>query len=137
MALVAGRLVGDRLVAHWGRERTVRASAGVAAGGGLLVALAPSAGLALTGWAVLGLGVAAVAPNVLGAAPRTGDAPPPVAIAAVTTVGYLGSFTAPPLIGALAQASSLSTALLALVVLSLVLAVLARPGLAGVAADPA
>jgi hypothetical protein len=37
--------------------------------------------------------------------------PAPVAIAAVTTVGYLGSFTGPPAIGALAELSSLPAAL--------------------------
>jgi hypothetical protein len=63
------------------------------------------------------------------------DAPPAVAIAAVTTVGYLGSFTGPPAIGALAEAGSLSTALAALVVVSALLVVLARPALADLAAD--
>jgi len=67
---------------------------------------------------------------VLGAATRTGDAPPAVAIAAVTTVGDLGSFTGPPIIGALAQATSLSAALLALVVVSALLGLLAQPALA-------
>jgi cyanate permease len=83
----------------------------------------------VTAWVLFGLGLAAVAPAVLGAAPRAGDASPAVAIAAVTTIGYLGSFTGPPIIGALAEATSLSTALLALVALSALLAALARPAL--------
>jgi MFS family permease len=91
--------------------------------------IAPSASLGLVGWAVFGLGLAAVAPTVLGAASRSGDAPPAVAIAAVSSVGYLGSFVGPPAVGGLAQATSLSTALLLLVGVSLVLAVLARPAL--------
>jgi hypothetical protein len=52
-----------------------------------------------------------VAPAVLGAAPDVTDLPAPVAIAAVTTVGYMGSFTGPPAIGALAELTSLSAAL--------------------------
>jgi hypothetical protein len=48
---------------------------------------------------------------VLGAAPSAAAASPAVAIAAVTTVGYLGSFTGPPAIGALAGATGLDTAL--------------------------
>jgi hypothetical protein len=55
--------------------------------------------------------VAIVAPAVLGAAPGVSELPPPVAIAAVTTVGYLGSFTGPPAIGALAELTSVSAAL--------------------------
>ena len=58
---------------------------------------------------------------------RTGDAPPALAIAAVTTVGYLGAFTGPPVIGVLAEATSLSTALLALIAVSAVLGLLAQP----------
>jgi hypothetical protein len=54
-----------------------------------------------------------------------------VAIAAVTTVGYLGSFTGPPLIGALAEASDLSSALGVLLLAAAAAALLARPALIG------
>jgi membrane protein implicated in regulation of membrane protease activity len=74
-----------------------------------------------------------MAPTVLGAAPGPG-ATPAVAIAAVTTVGYLGSFTGPPAIGALAQLVGLSLALGVAVVVSALLVLLARPFL-GVALD--
>jgi cyanate permease len=47
----------------------------------------------------------------------------------VTTVGYLGSFSGPPLIGLLAQATSLSGALLLLVAIAAALALLAGPAL--------
>jgi MFS family permease len=137
LALAVGRLFGDRLAGCLGRVRVVQACGGVAAAGSMLVVVAPGAGVALAGWALFGLGLAAVAPTVLGAAPRTGDGPPAVAIAAVTTVGYLGSFTGPPLIGALAEIGSLSTALATLVAVSALLVVLARPALADLAADRA
>ena len=48
---------------------------------------------------------------MLGAAPGVAGVPPAVAIAAVTTVGYLGSFTGPPGIGALAGATGLDASL--------------------------
>jgi hypothetical protein len=48
-----------------------------------------------------------------------------VAIAAVTTLGYLGSFTGPPLVGALAELTGLSRALGLLVVAALVPVLLA------------
>jgi len=131
LALAAGRVFGDRHVARFGRVRVVQGCAAVAAGGGALVVVAPNAALGLTGWALFGLGLAAVAPTVLGAAPRTGHVPPAVAIASVTTIGYLGSFTGPPAIGALAQATSLSTALIALVAVSAILGLLATPALGG------
>jgi hypothetical protein len=129
LALAAGRLAGDRLVTRHGRSRVVQVSATTTAAGATLVVIAPGATPALTGWALFGLGLATVAPTLLGAAPGATTAPPATAIAAVTTIGYLGSFTGPPAIGGLAQATSLSTALLTLVAASLVLAALATPAL--------
>jgi MFS family permease len=118
LALAIGRLFGDRLVASLGRTRVVRGCGAVAAAGSALAVAAPSATVSLAGWAVFGLGLAALAPTVLGAAPAAGDGSPAAAVAAVTTVGYLGSFTGPPLVGALAEAGSLSAALGLLVVVS-------------------
>src|SRR3954447_4061431 len=135
LSLAVGRIFGDRLVARHGRVRVVQACAVVTGVGAAIVVAARGALLGLAGWALFGLGLAAVAPTLLGAAPRTGDAPPALAIAAVTTIGYLGSFTGPPVIGGLAQATSLSTALLALIAASVVLAALAKPALARIPAE--
>jgi MFS family permease len=113
LMVAAGRLAGDRLVARAGRARVVRASAVLAGTGAVLAVAVPGVPAALGGWALFGLGIAAIAPTVLGAAPNAAPAgmPPAVAIAAVTTVGYLGSFTGPPAIGALAGATGLDTAI--------------------------
>jgi MFS family permease len=113
LPLAATRVAGDRLVALFGRANVVRASAIVAAAGATLAVTGPSVATALVGWAVFGAGTAAIAPAVLGAAPAAAPpgVPPGVAIAAVTTVGYLGSFTGPPAIGALAGPLSLDAAL--------------------------
>jgi MFS family permease len=127
-ALALGRLVSDRLVARLGRARFVRSAGLVAAVGGVLIVAAPGAGVALGGWAVLGAALAGIAPAVLGAAPASSPLPAPVAIAAVTTVGYLGSFTGPPAVGGLAQLIGLSAALGVIVA-----AALAASALAGVA----
>lgn len=125
LALACSRLISDRLVARHGRARVVTSAALVAAVGAGVVTLAPFAALALAGWAVLGAGIAAIAPTVLGVAPAASDAPPAHAIAAVTTVGYLGSFAGPPFIGALATLIGLSAALGALGAGSLAIALLA------------
>jgi hypothetical protein len=101
----------------------------VAAAGSVLAIAAPNAAAGLAGWALFGLGLAALAPTVLGAAPGTGDMPPAVAIAAVTTIGYLGSFTGPPAIGAIAGITGLSAALGLLAAVSVLMALLARPAL--------
>jgi predicted MFS family arabinose efflux permease len=123
--LAVGRLLGDRLIRRAGRVRALRLSGALTAAGGGLAIAAPSLAVAFAGWAVVGAGLAVIAPAILGAAPDLTDAPAGGAIAAVTSIGYLGSFTGPPLIGALAQLSDLSTALALLVVAATVVALLA------------
>jgi MFS family permease len=118
LTLAVGRLFGDRLVERLGRVRVVQGCGAVAAAGSALAIAAPAAGPSLAGWALFGSGLAALAPTVLGAAPAAGRGSPAASIAAVTTVGYLGSFTGPPLVGVLAEAGSLSAALGLLVVVS-------------------
>jgi MFS family permease len=126
LTLAVGRLFGDRLVTRLGRARLVQACGALAALGSAVAITAPATSASLAGWALFGLGLAPLAPTVLGAAPGTGGAPPAVAIAAVTTVGYLGSFSGPALIGALAQLGTLSAALSVLVVVGLLLALVGR-----------
>jgi MFS family permease len=135
-ALALARLAGDRLIARLGRLRVVQASGLLAATGATVVAAAPTAPLALLGWATLGAGLATIAPAVLGAAPSAGQLPPPVAIAAVTTLGYLGSFTGPPLVGVLAELTGLSTALALLVAAAILPVVLARRALSRACGGP-
>jgi MFS family permease len=129
VALTAGRLAGDRVIARLGRERTVFLSSLTTAAGCALAITAPAPAVGLAGWGVFGLGLATVAPAVLGAAAAATERPPAAAIAAVTTVGYLGSFTGPPVVGVVASVTNLSTALTLLVVVALVSACLARPAL--------
>ena len=135
-ALALARLAGDRLIARLGRLRVVQASGLLAATGAAVVATAPTAPLALLGWATLGAGLATIAPAVLGAAPSASQLPPPVAIAAVTTLGYLGSFTGPPLVGVLAELTGLSTALALLVAAAVLPVVLARRALSRACGGP-
>jgi MFS family permease len=125
-ALVAGRLQGDRLAAHFSRIRVVQACGCTTAAGVSVAVLAPTVPLALAGWALVGLSVAPLAPTVLGAAPGVARLPAPAAIATVTTVGYLGSFTGPPLVGVVAEVTSLSTALVLLAGAGVAAALLAR-----------
>ncbi|GIJ73497.1 MFS transporter [Virgisporangium ochraceum] len=129
LAQIVGRLAGDRLALRWGRARLVRVAGGTAALGAALAILSPGAFPALAGWAVFGLGLAVIAPVVFSATPGASDAPAPVAIAAVTTVGYLGSFTGPPLIGVVAGATSLPRAMWLLVAVAVVVSALAGPAL--------
>ena len=125
LALACGRLAGDRIVVAVGRVRAVRAAGLLAAAGLGLVLATDATAPTLAGWAVFGAGVSLIAPAVIGAAPAIGGTDAPAAIGAVTTIGYLGAFSGPPLIGALAEPAGLSAALGVLVAASAAIAFLA------------
>jgi MFS family permease len=132
LALTLGRLVGDRVIVRLGTRRTVLVAGLTTAAGCALAVTAPGPVSSIAGWGVFGLGLATIAPAVLGAAPSATGRPPAVAVAAVTTVGYLGSFAGPPVVGAVAAVTTLPAALTVLVVVALATACLACiPGPAG------
>src|SRR5215217_7230759 len=128
--MTLGRFVGDRLTAAWGAEALVRRGgllAAAALGGALLIAH-PAA--AVAGFALLGIGIAAIVPVVFRAAAGVPGVAPGVGIAAASTMGYFGFLIAPPVIGAIAELTSLPLALGLLAVLSVVMSALA-PRVAG------
>ena len=147
-ALVLTRLAGNRLSSRYPPAEIVRRCGLLTAAGVTVVILAPGAWTALAGWALVGVAVALLAPTVLSAAPYatppsqhddsgpvTAAVPTPVAITVVTMIGYLGSFTGPPLIGALAEYVGLSNALTLIAVAGLAAALLAHRTLAGSATE--
>jgi predicted MFS family arabinose efflux permease len=129
LTLALGRLAAGRLVARHGRVAVVRAAGLAAAAAAGVVVAAPSPPVAVAGWAALGIAIAGVTPIAFAAAPDASAAPAPVAIASATTVGYLGSFSGPPLVGLIAGASGLATGLAVLVPAALGVAVLAGPAM--------
>ena len=126
VAMAIGRLTGDRLVARLGPVWTVRAGAALAATGFLIAALLPWAAAALLGFVLVGLGAANVVPVMFSAAGRLPASAPAVSIAAVTTLGYAGLLLGPALIGFVAHATSLPTALAGVAALLLLVAASAR-----------
>ncbi len=126
VAMAAGRFGGDRLRAWTSAVILVRISAALAAlglGAALLVAQ-PLAGL--LGFACVGLGLANIVPILFTAAGRTPGVASEVGIAAVASFGYFGFLIGPPLIGFVAQATSLSWGLALVAFFIAIIALLAR-----------
>jgi MFS family permease len=125
-SISVGRLLGDRAIDRWGSAAVFRTGA-VLAGCGLATGLLlGTVGSAMAGLALFGLGLATLVPISFSAASNAADLPVPVAVARVSTVGYLGSFTAPGLIGALTHLTDLATAMLVPAIIVGVTALAAR-----------
>lgn len=114
--MAAGRFIGDRLNTRFGIRRILQASGIVIAIGLSIAILFPLIVPATIGFILVGFGVSSVVPLVYAAAGRSKTMSPGVAIAAVSTIGFLGFLLGPPLIGFIAEFSSLrwSFALIAL-----------------------
>lgn len=125
MAMMVMRFAGDRLVVRWGAVPLLRTLNGLAVVA--LVAALVSGRLAVTlpAFALMGLAIGTVAPLVFSAAAQRSRRGPGQGIAAMATLGYSGFLLGPPVIGWLAQATSLQVALGVLVVLAGAIAALA------------
>lgn len=126
LAMTSMRFAGDRLIVQWGAVRLLR-STNVVAAFALAAALwIQHVGLTMLAFALIGFGMATVAPLVFGAAARLSRHGAGHGIAAMATVGYGGFLVGPPLIGWVAQASSLRVALSVLAMLALAITALAH-----------
>lgn len=123
--MVACRLTADRIRDRIGAAQFITGCGLTAACGVFVVVVFPAPGAALAGFLLLGLGMAGVIPTVFGHAVAVRPAQPGPAIAAVSTVGYVGFLAGPPTIGAIAAATSLRIAMLVLLVLTAAMALLA------------
>jgi MFS family permease len=125
IAMASGRLVADPLWKRWGSVGLLRRSGALAAVGFAAGLAIGTVGSALLGFAALGLGLAAVVPTLFRAGADQPGVPTGPALAAVSSLGYLGFMAGPPLIGGVAQLTSLRFACSLLVLAGALVIVLA------------
>ncbi|QRO02302.1 MFS transporter [Archangium violaceum] len=106
-SMATGRFLADGLVQRLSLRRVFQLSGGLIAVGLMTAVLLPSLPTALLGFLMVGFGVSSVVPLVYGAAGRSKTIPAGVALAAVSTIGFLGFLIGPPLIGFIAEVVSL------------------------------
>ena len=109
-SMAVGRLLSDGAWTRWGAVRLLRRCGLLAAVGFAAGLAAGSAAAAVLGFAVLGLGLSGVVPTLFRASAGQPRVPTGTAIAAASTLGYTGFLAGPPLVGALAQLTSLRLA---------------------------
>ncbi|MET8702213.1 MFS transporter [Kitasatospora sp. NPDC004723] len=121
LAMTTGRVGGTWLSLRLGQHRVMVLGGLTAAAGMLLAALAPLVPLAVAGFVLVGLGLANIFPLAIAQAGAAGG---PQAVALASTLGYAGMLIGPPVIGFLADATSLPLALTTVAATATVAAVL-------------
>lgn len=126
LLLLIGRLAVDRIDMRWGPVLLVRTGATLGLVALLVIALAPDATVALVGFGLLGLAVAPMIPLAFIAAASHDPDATGRAVARVNIFNYVGVLLGAPLVGAIAEATSLRVSFAALAFACLGVLVLAR-----------
>jgi predicted MFS family arabinose efflux permease len=124
LAMTIGRFFGDSARVAWGDRKLMIACGIVSCAGLAVLVLLPATITAVIGFFIIGIGLSSIVPIAYSIAGNTKELPPGVGLAMVTTVGYSGFLFGPPIIGFLADASSLRWALALVLVLFVVMTIL-------------
>ena len=118
LTMTAGRLLGDGLATHFDSVRIVRIG-GLLTTMGLLAAILTSQPVVvLIAFAAVGAGLANIIPLAFSAAGNYTGISSSAGIAGVATIGYAGFLAGPPVIGLVAEATTLRLALLLVALLT-------------------
>lgn len=119
IAMASMRFLADDLSGHFGLKRILQGS-GLFTTIGLLLAVAfPSMTPSLIGFFLIGVGVSSVVPMVYSAAGKSKTLSPGMALTAVSSFGFFGFLIGPPIIGFIAEATSLRISFLAITVMAI------------------
>jgi MFS family permease len=108
--MALGRFLSDYFTHRFGTVRMLQLSSALIVSGLVLAVGFPYLVPAVGGFLLIGFGIASVVPLSYSSAGRATSVSPGVALALVSTIGFLGFLMGPPLIGFLAQLFSLRTA---------------------------
>ncbi|MBS1525208.1 MAG: MFS transporter [Bacteroidetes bacterium] len=110
ISVAAGRFIGDRMTGRWGIRRLLVNSSLLIVSGFVIAIALPHVATALIGFSLTGLGVSCIVPLVYTMAGKSKTLSEGPAIAAVSSIGYLGFLFVPPFVGFVAQAVDLQLA---------------------------
>jgi MFS family permease len=124
LSMAAGRFAGDHVVARFGPTGVLRFSGALMALGVGIAVLVPAWPAVLIGFTTVGFGIANLVPILFGAAGRAHQGGAGPGLATVTTLGYFGFLSGPPVIGALAASAGLPVAFVTVVAFGTIIATL-------------
>lgn len=108
--MAGGRLIADFLITRLGAKRMILISGCMIFTGISILVAFPYVIPSIAGLLIAGFGVSSVVPLVYGLAGQSKTMPAGQAIAAISSLGFLGFLIAPPLIGFISQGYSLRLA---------------------------
>lgn len=118
-AMAGGRFVADHFITRFGAKAMLQFSGLTILSGLLLSVVLPTIVPATIGFLLVGLGVASVVPLSYSIAGRSKTIAPGVALAMVSSIGFLGFLLGPPLIGFVAEGFGLRWSFALIAVLGL------------------
>jgi MFS family permease len=119
--LTISRFAGDKFVNRYGVKALLQYSGVLIVLGFALAVIFPLVATTITGFALVGIGTSCMVPLVFREAGRSTTMSKDPAIAAVSTIGYLGFLIVPPLVGFIAQISNLRCAFALIATLGVVI----------------
>lgn len=117
--MALGRFVADWFAARFGLKQILQLSGLLTASGLMVAVIFPHLYTAMLGFLLVGLGVSSVVPMVYSVAGRSRTMSPGMALAAVSTIGFVGFLIGPPVIGFVAQAFNLRISFILIAVMGL------------------
>jgi len=123
--MASGRFIADFFAHRFGLKRTLQVSGALTTAGLLVAVLFPYFYTAIAGFLLVGVGVSSVVPMVYSAAGKSKTMSAGVALAAVSTVGFVGFLVGPPVIGFIAGLATLRASFLFIAVMGASVVVLA------------
>ncbi|GAB3905707.1 MFS transporter [Mucilaginibacter boryungensis] len=102
LTMASGRFIADWFAHRFGLKRILQVSGSLTALGLIIAVACPYLYTAIGGFLLVGFGVSSVVPMVYSAAGRSKTMSPGVALAAVSTIGFIGFLVGPPVIGFIA-----------------------------------
>jgi MFS family permease len=124
-SMAGGRFVADWLVTKFGVKHMLQASGIIISTGLLTAVIFPFIIPATIGFLLVGIGVSSVVPLTYGLAGKSTTMAPGAALAALSTIGFLGFLLGPPLIGFIAQAAGLRWSFTVIAIIGLSTTILA------------
>jgi MFS family permease len=124
--MAGGRFISDAFVMRFGAKKILQFSGIVIVSGMLLSVLLPNIVFATIGFLLVGIGTSSVVPLVYSQAGRSRKIAPGIAMAMVSSIGFLGFLLGPPIIGFVAEVSSLRISFALIAMLGLGTTLLAK-----------